>query len=460
MKNVSISFRLTLWFSAVFLSGFAVFGLVMWADLAYSLSKGRDHTLSRRAERTLALLRELQNDPPGQRQAKFDEFFEVMPEGNLIHVLDQGGRWLYPASPAPPAFPWPNTAAVGRRSLQNVVHAGRGYRVLAWPVFLDRPLCIVVAGQLEDNRLLLSRFSLGLRTAIPALLAVSALGGYFISRRALRPVGRLTGAVRSISIGNLSERLPVHRTGDELQRLAETCNEMLGRLETAVARVRRFTADASHELRSPICFICSVTEYALRRPDLDAESRATFEDILAESSEASRLLEAMLTLARADAGQLAFATETVNLRELVEDVCEKARPSTEAKSQTLVLDGRNGGRIAVRGDRPSLRRLLWTLLDNAVKYTPEHGRIDVTLERNGSEARVKVQDNGIGIPAEMLPRVFERFFRVDPSRSEVAGAGLGLAIAKWIADAHHASLSVQSQQGEGSVFTFVLPLDR
>jgi signal transduction histidine kinase len=278
-----------------------------------------------------------------------------------------------------------------------------------------------------------------------------------MSRHALEPVDRLTVAVRSISIGNLAGRLPTYKTGDELQRLAETCNDMLARLESAVGRINRFTTDASHELRSPISFVRTVAEYALRNPEIDAESKQAFEEILVESVEAARLLEDMLTLARADAGHSGVLFEPLNLEEIVEDVCRKVRPLAETKRQALALAKANGP-IRISGDRSSLRRLVWTLLDNAVKYTPACGRIEVALQNVGPEARVTVRDSGIGIPEAMLPRIFERFFRADPSRGEVDGAGLGLAIAKWIADVHHGVISVQSREGEGTVFAVVFPL--
>jgi signal transduction histidine kinase len=186
---------------------------------------------------------------------------------------------------------------------------------------------------------------------------------------------------------------------------------------------------------------------------LNPEARQGFQDILAESLEASRLLEDMLTLARADAGRLEVKLEPLDLSKLVEDVCEKARPSAERKLQAFIVRAGDGRPVQVRGDRSSLGRLFWTLLDNAVKYTPEHGRIEVALEQSGSQAQVSVRDSGIGIPREALPRVFDRFFRADPARSESDGTGLGLAIAKWIADAHHATLSAESDEGEGAVFS-------
>lgn len=455
MKPVSLSGRLTLWFSAIFLAGFVAFGIAMYVDLSYSLSHGRDRTLSRRAARLEELLESAVHDSAERREAKYDDFADATPEGNLIHLLDAQGRRIYPRHPDPADFPWPAFSDF-RRRYRDSTYVGRHFRVFVEPVQIGGvKYFTLVAGQLEDNRGLLARFSTGLLASIPIVLGISGLAGYFVSRRALRPIDRLTTAVRTITIGNLSGRLPISHSGDELQRLAETCNDMLARLEGSVGRIQRFTADASHELRSPISFMRTVAEYGLGNPAVDRESREAFEEILVEADAASRLLENMLELARADSGRQEFRFEGLDLSELIEELRTRALPLAEAKQQALIVDRKVRARVS--GDRASLRRLLWTLVDNAIKYTPNGGRIvlSVGAARNGTA--LEVRDTGIGIPAALLPRVFERFFRADPSRTGVEGAGLGLAIAKWIADMHQASISVESTEGRGTVFRVVFP---
>jgi heavy metal sensor kinase len=461
LKRTSVSLRLTLWFCAVFLCGFIVFGLVMWADLALSLSQGRDRTFRRRASRALEALVAVPN-LSDERAAKYAIFEDATPEGNLIRVLDSSGRTiLFPVrQDSPQHFPWPVAATVDGEAFVDVTFENHPFRVFRRSAQLDgRPIQIEVAGQLEDNRQMLARFSSGLLWTAPALLVASALAGYFMSRRVLLPIGRLTAALRSISIGNLSDRLPVRETVDELDRLAATSNEMLARLESAVTRIKRFTADASHELRSPLSYIHTVAEYVLRAPGLDANVRESVEGILEESAEAIQLLESMLLLARADAGQADFRFEPVDLDAVVREVCDKARLQAEARNQQLVVRCGEPARSHVPADRSSLRRLVWTLLDNAIKYTPPLGSITVTLEWSKTHAILTVRDTGIGIPRDLLPRVFERYFRADPSRGEVHGAGLGLAIAKWAADAHHAELRLESRQGQGSTFTLIFPTE-
>ena len=420
----------------------------MWLDLAYSLGQGRDRTLTRRAARIAELLDAASGDDDSAREVRFEQLTDVIPEGNLIEVLDGSGMLVLPRERKAPDFPWPRVAGIPAADrFGNAGYNGRIFRLYTHP---RPPYVILVAGQLEDNRNMLARFTAGLAWATPAMLVLSALAGYFLNRRALRPVAQITAMLRSISIGSLSRRLPVATTRDELQRLAETCNEMLARLEDAVERINRFTADASHELRSPVALIRTVAEYALRNPKIDGESKEAFEEILAESVETSQLLEDMLTLARADAGYASAVFEPVDLSQLVEDAAARQRPLAEAKQQTVTVQ--TSGSAWISGDRSSLRRLVWILLDNAVKYTPAKGSIVVSLMAIASEAVLTVRDSGIGIPEELLPRIFDRFVRADPSRGEVNGTGLGLAIAKWIAGAHHAKLSVQSREHEGSVF--------
>jgi len=458
IQRRSISSRLTIWYSAVFFAGLVLFGAVMWLDLEHTLMAGRSRTLDRRADRLGELLREIRQDPPLERASKFQAFAEAT-GGGLIQVLRADGTRPFPSPPAAGGFPWPKIAPGDGEQFREVGVFGQQYLVLIRSLSLESgPLVLYVAAPLEGNRPILRAFLAGLLWTIPALLALSALGGYMISRRALKPVDQITAATRSISLSNLSERLPVPDTRDELQRLSETCNAMLDRLETAVNEIKRFTADASHELRNPWSFVRTLAEVSLRSSEADPASRKAFQEIVEESSKAKRLLEDMLTLARADAGNAQLAFEPVNLAELVTTVCEKARLLATARQHTLVLSLEGECHRPVWADYASLRRLVWILLDNAAKYTQAPGSIKVMVMGVADQVLVSVEDNGCGIPAADVHRIFERFYRTDPSRSQVEGTGLGLAIAKWIADAHHARLTVESNESTGSSFQIGFPV--
>jgi heavy metal sensor kinase len=457
--DLSISLRLTLWFTTIFVCGFVLFGGFIWWDLSASLSNGRDKTLTRRAERLSELFKNTENDSAVLIQAKYDDLVEATPEGQFIQVYSFDGRRLLPlASASAVSFPWPAVPPSAGAYFSDVWFEGQPYRVFADTAMRNRaPVRIFVAGQLTDNRQLLRRLSETLERSAPVLLLASALAGYFISRRALKPVVRLTESARCITIGNLAARLPVSPVNDELARLAEACNEMLSRLEQAVKSITQFTADASHELRSPISVIRMTCEYALRTPGLDAEATQALSSVVNEAEHCTHLLEDMLLLARSDAGRAQLAFEPVYLAEIVLEVVARMRVLAKNKLQSLV-DFVPDQDLYVVGDSVLLRRLVWTLVDNAIKYTPCEGRIEVAFARNGQAAHLTVSDNGIGIPAALVPHIFDRFLRADPSRGEEDGTGLGLAIAKWIAEAHHATIVAHSVERTGTILEVVFPL--
>jgi len=458
IRQRSISLRLTIWFSAVFFAGLALFGGVMWFTLENTLTNGRSRTLERRVERLGELLRDTRQYTPEERAAKFQAFADAT-GGGLIEVFRRNGARALPSpTSAAQAFPWPHVDSTDRSRFSEITYLGQPYRVLAQPFATgSEMLMLCVAAPLEGNRLVLRTFSAGLLWTVPVLLVLSALGGYILSRRALRPVDQITAATRLITLSNLSERLPVPETHDELQRLSETCNDMLARLDSAVNEIKRFTADASHEFRNPVSFMRTTAELALRNRQIDAESRRAFEDIVAECGKANRLLKDMLTLARADAGNSQLAFEPVDLAAVVRAVCQKARVVAGEHGHTLAFQVAEECEATVWGDYPSLHRLLWTLIDNAVKYTPAPGTIRVSVTAASGAVVLAVQDNGIGISGADMPHIFERFYRADPSRSQVEGSGLGLSIALWIANTHGASLSVQSQENAGTIFRVVFP---
>jgi two-component system, OmpR family, heavy metal sensor histidine kinase CusS len=316
---------------------------------------------------------------------------------------------------------------------------------------------ILVAAPLEGTELMLRRLREVLLWATPLVLLIGSLGGYWMSRRALQPVDAITRAAQTIGIENLSQRLEVPAAGDELARLSETWNNMLARLEAAVKRLSQFTADASHELRTPITLIRATAELTLRRERSVETYREALRHIINDSDRTARLIEDLLSLARADAGLPALPLDRLELMPLVREVCEQGQILAEARQLEISAEAPEQP-VFVDANDPALRRLLLLLVDNAVKYTPAGGRITVSVGMEPSGATVTVRDTGIGIPDSALPHVFERFYRVDESRNrEGGGAGLGLAIAQWIAQRHNASLEAESVMGQGSAFRVRFP---
>ena len=381
-RHASISLRLTLWFGTIFLSGWVLFGAAMWVTLKTTLKNERRLTLDRRIDRLQELLAKDPTESDADRIQDFKDFAHATGNG-LAEIRHSDGTRAYPSPSAVSLnFPWPAVAPEAPEQLIhiNAINASdQPYWVLERPFTLGNQRLVLLAAAPEaGNLVVLESFRRGLLASVPILLLISSLGGYWLSRRALLPVDRITATARSISIRNISERLPVTATGDELQRLAETCNAMLARLESSVLQIKQFTADASHELRGPLSFTRTIAEVALKNPQIDPESRRAFEDIVAEAANAAILLDDMLTLARADAAPFSMPLQPLDLSSLVTDVCAMARPIAAERSLALEVS-QPCTAVSVLGDAPSLRRLLWILLDNALKYTHPSGRIAISL---------------------------------------------------------------------------------
>jgi heavy metal sensor kinase len=453
--RISISLRLTLWFGGIFLIGWLLFGGAMWLVLKTTLKNERRQTLTRRIDRLEELLSRDADQTEPDRYQDFKDFAHATGNG-LSEVFGSTGARAYPSpSSAAQSFPWPKARADAEQFV-HVEAGGQFYWVYARPIVLSGQTMILMAAAPETgNLLVLQSFWRGLLAAAPILLLLSSLGGYWVSRRALAPVDRITSTARSIGIRNLSERLPVDGRSDELQRLAITCNAMFDRLDRSVRQIKQFTADASHELRGPLSFTRTVAEVALRNPHVDPASRVAFEDIVEEVAKAATLLDEMLTLARADAEPFAIVLKPLDLVPVLRDACAMAQPIALERRLAFAADLPLSAPML--GDETSLRRLTWILLDNALKYTPPGGRIDLSLTLTEDEATLQVRDTGVGIGAQDLPHIFDRFYRADPSRAMVEGNGLGLAIARWIAETHTAALTVTSAEGLGTTFQCSLP---
>ena len=457
-RPVSISLRLTIWFGLMFFAGWVLFGTAMWFNLKRTLTAERHQTLARRIDRLQDLLRKNSNASQEDRFDDFRDFAHATGNG-LSEVFRADGSKAYPSpSLAAGAFAWPSIEPSGQERFIHVESQGQPYWVLVRPVSVNKENLFVFAAAPEAaNRALLHQFLRGLLESVPIFLVLSSLAGYWIGRRALSPVDKITETARSISIRNLSDRIPVSSTGDELQRLAETCNGMLERLESALNQIKQFTADASHELRGPLSFTRVVAEVALKRQATDPMSHRAFQDILEETSKASILIEDMLTLARADFESQEKTLESIDFGKIIGNVCEMASPHADAKGLSFHVSISSERPILVLGDLLGLQRLAWILIDNAFKYTDRSGTVEVRVAQQADQVQLMVMDTGIGISEDDLPYIFDRFFRADPSRSEIEGTGLGLAIAKWIANVHQGTLQVESRKHAGTTFTFRLP---
>jgi heavy metal sensor kinase len=292
---------------------------------------------------------------------------------------------------------------------------------------------------------------------LPLLVILASLLGYWLSGRSLAPVNRIIETAGLIGAQNLSSRLEVPKARDELRRLTETLNAMLSRIEASFKRITQFTADASHDLRTPVAVIRATAEITLRRPRTQEEYRRALSRILETSVDTSELLENLLTLARADAGAVGMEMRTLDLAAHVQKARERAALLGLEKALDVTASTPSEP-VWVKADAIAIDRLLLILLDNAVKYSPSGGRCEIALSRSENHAHITVRDSGVGIPEPELNNIFDRFYRVDRVRSKNnGGAGLGLAIARWIAEMHGGTIAAESKVGAGSEFQIRLP---
>jgi heavy metal sensor kinase len=461
MKRLSIGVRLTLWYLAIFALAQVIFGAGMWFILRHNLYDIVDDGLESQVDDLKSFLGAQKKDATlAKISEEVEETYAIEHSGNYLQIYAENGELIYQSSflqshqlaLAPPEN-------IDRPIFRRRWFEHRPFRFMLLKLNVNGHTYAVEMGAPADDAVeTLSLFRSYLLMFAPLLLLVAAGGGYWLSRRALSPVDALVRTARDIGGANLNSRLQKLETGDELQRLSDTLNEMLGRIETAFLRITEFTADASHELRTPVSLIRTEAELALRRSRGEAEYKEALRHILLESERTTALIEQLLSVARADSGRETLHMQPVDLRQTLRSVVDGWQQVATLRSLQFSASIATNDSV-VMGDEAALRRVADILLDNALKYTPSPGSVKLTLEQKGESAIIAVQDSGLGIAEEDQPKIFERFYRVDKARSrEQGGAGLGLAIAQWIVSQHHGSIVVESRPGQGATFRVELPM--
>jgi heavy metal sensor kinase len=463
MRALSIRRRLTIWYSLILLAILALVGGLSYSLLRTRLHQDLDASLLAVAQTIRRASPPVVSAGPGpleqwMREALGDElydtFFQLLdPQGQPGVRSPQPQRDRLPLSAQARA-----NAMAGRSTFETVQLVPQGAtRLLTIPVVREGTVVqlIQVGLPLERTRQALARYFQTLLLVIPAGVALAALGGAAIARAALKPVDAMSATARRITAEDLAERIPRRGSGDELDRLADTLNAMLDRLEAAFAQLRRFAADAAHEIRTPLAALRGSMEVALRSERTPAEYRRVLASTLEDAERLIRVAEDLLLLSRAAAG-LEGPRQPLELEPLLVEVVELGARLGQAAGVTVRL--KEVTPVAVLGDEGALRRAVRNLVDNAVKYTPAGGAVELSLARDRGTAVITVADTGIGLHPADAERIFEPFVRLDAARArETGGSGLGLAIARSIAVAHGGSLSVESAPGAGSRFTLRLP---
>ena len=334
---------------------------------------------------------------------------------------------------------------------------GTVVRIVSRKHVLDGRTILLRVGYSEENlRAFLERLLGATLLALPVILAAAGFAGYGLARRALSPLEQMARRAGEITPSSLAERLPIRNTGDELDQLASVINSMLARLDQSFEQLRRFTADASHELRTPLAAIRSVGEVGMQTDGTREHYREVVGSMLEEVNRLTRLVDSLLTMSRADAGQIQLHPSVFPVMELARDASQLFEVLLEEKHQRLTISGDDS--IRVEGDRLFLRQALVNLLHNAIKFSPLGGTITLAIHAKDTSVAVEISDSGPGIPAEHASRVFDRFYRVDRSRSrDEGGTGLGLSIARWAIEVNGGTIGLNKSNSSGSTFEILLP---
>ena len=455
--------RLTVWYTALLSGMLAVLGLAALVLLERGLHENIDASLDSVARSIVETTQTAPRFGSGLDDI-LESFFFPGFSRRSFRMLDPLGR------------PDPRVAPRGRlqfpispEALENAKHGRSTYTTISLPDISPAPVRLLTVPVFERGRLrnfiqvamsldsaetARSRFLFVLLGLAPLALGGAGIGGWFLARRALAPVDAMVEAARRIEAEDLSRRLEATDNNDELGRLATVLNDMLARLERSFTAVRHFSADAAHELRTPLTILKGEMEVALRASQTEDEYRQALSSCLEEVDRLSALVNDLLFLARSDSGSLELAHTSVNLADVIEDVRPALLALAEPKAVSCCIS--SPAAVWVRGNTPMLFRLIFNLGENAIKYTPAGGRVELRLTRQADQARLEVQDTGPGIAAEDQGRVFDRFYRADSARTR-GGAGLGLALVRSIVLLHNGQITLESEAGRGSCFRVVLP---
>jgi signal transduction histidine kinase len=443
MNSRSIRFRLTIWYSLALIAGLIFFALAIWISMRESLMGDVRQLLTGELANSRTYVESELREPDVELNEELSEFSAAFSPGSYLRVVNAQGVVIFDSNSS---FPWPSARS-------RVQWNGKPFMVLVsrQPIG-EESWTFAVSASLEQVESILNQLRILLLISIPLIVLIASVGGRWLSRRALKPVDEMTEAARRIGAANLSERLPVPQTGDELERFAKTWNSMLERLEESLKRLSRFTADASHELRTLLAIIRTTAELAARRPRPAEVYRDALNQVMAESERLTRLLDDLLCLARVDAEVVEMPHATFDLARLVGDLCLQIN-SVAAAKQLRICYRRSDESALVLGNEGAIRRLILALLDNAVKYSPTDSEVHVSLKNVANQISLEVIDSGPGIAESDLPLIFQRFYRGDhPPHGAQEGSGLGLSLAAGLADRNNARIEVASHLGTGSTF--------
>jgi len=462
----SIRFRLTAWYAGLLAGALLLFAVSVYVGLKQYMVGSMSRTL---AEQSRSIGTELLSEFPSKRPHWLNEEIEeaYAPEANetFIRVTRSDGAVVY-VSGAPKDASFdpvqvPPLKHTSDHENSRKVQLPGGKKLFIESLSFTNPdgSRYVVENGISYSEIenVLNGLLRLVALCLPFVVSLAGFGGYWLMRRSLKPVDEITSRAEGITSTNLSERLPVIKTGDELERLSTSLNRMIARLEDAFQHIHRFSADASHELRTPLTILQLELEEMIQHRDLPLVIVDQIGSALEETQRLSRIVENLMAISRLDAGEVKMEKVLLDLGELAASTAEQMKLLGEEKSVRLACHVDPG--VRVLGDQSRLKQVVVNLIDNAIKYTPQGGRVTVNVRTVEGGAQLEVADTGLGMSPEVISHVFERFYRADKARSrDSGGAGLGLAIVKAICSAHGADVHVASEEGKGSIVRVELPL--
>jgi heavy metal sensor kinase len=466
MNIHSIRFRLTAWYAGLLAGALLLFAVSVYVGLEQYLVRDATRNLAEQSRSIGSeLLTEMRFKRPHWLDEEIEEAYAPEANGNFIRVTREDGTIAYISgqpkdnSFAPAQVPPLKRGSANDSSRRVRLPGGKTLLIASLSFTNPDGSRYVVENGISYGEIdnVLNGLLRLVALYLPFLVSIAGLGGYWLMRRSLRPVAEITSRAEGITSTNLGERLPVIKTGDELEGLSISLNRMIARLEDAFQHIHRFSADASHELRTPLTILQLELEEIAQRSELPPAIADQIGSALEETQRLSRIVENLMAISRLDAGEVKMEKVLLNLGDLAASTAEQMKLLAEEKLLTLACSIDSS--IRVLGDQSRLKQVVVNLIDNAIKYTPEGGAISVVVGSDQGKAFLEVCDNGLGIPPDVIPHVFERFYRADKARSrDSGGAGLGLAIVKAICGAHGAEVEVFSQDGQGSRFRVELLL--
>jgi heavy metal sensor kinase len=468
MSARSIRFRLTVWYAGLLTTLLALFGVVIYFTLERFLERSLTDALAKDAQTIgQSWLFDIGQSSPGYVAGEIEEHFAPSITGRFVRLtrIADGSVLYHSAKPESGAF---DPSHIGPRRFEAVQSSreehlldGKELLIFSLP-FKDRggnQYLIETGAPYDQVERVLRGFLISLGVGFPLIVGAAIGGGYLLMRNALRPMDEIATAAERITSRNLNERLPVIPSGDEVERLSVSLNRMMERLEDAFHHISRFSADAAHEIRTPLAIIRGELEDAVHSSALTAELRETIGSALEEAERLSRIVEQLLEMSRLEAGEMLVERTKFDFAELTRTTVDQMRLLAEEKSLRLRYEGTKP--VEIEGDPLRLKQIVVNLVDNAIKYTPPGGSVSVSTFPQDGRVVLEVADTGIGIPKDATSQIFDRFYRVDKARSrQLGGTGLGLAIVKSICTAYNGAVSVKSDEGRGALFRVELPLEK